>query len=127
MTVLKICGIAVIGALAALIFREFRKEYAGLTAIITSVVLLSYALAVFRPSAEYIAELTEKTGFSGYASTLLKALGIGAVGQLASDICRDLGESAIAGKIELAAKACILLLGLPIVKSVIETAAGVLE
>ena len=127
MTIFKICGIAIIGALAALIFREFRKEYAGLTALVTSVILLSYAINAFRPTAGYVTELVEKTGFSGYASTLLKALGIGAVGQLASDVCRDLGESAIAGRIELVAKACILLLGLPIIKSVIETAAGVLE
>ena len=127
MTVLKICGVAVIGALAALIFREFKKEYAGAVAIITSVILLSYALTAFRPTAGYVSELIERTGFSVYASTLLKALGIGAVGQLASDVCRDLGESAIAGRIELAAKACILLLGLPVIKSVVELAAGVLE
>ncbi len=127
MTLLKICGVAVIGAVAALFFREFRKEYAGLTAIVTSVAVFSYAIAAYRPSIGYMTELIEKTGFTGYAATLLKALGIGAVGQLAADICRDLGENTIAGRIELAAKACILLLGMPVIRSIIETAAGVLE
>ena len=127
MTILKVCGIAVIGAVSALVFREFRREYAALTAFITSVIIFSYAIAAFRPSVSYLTELIDKTGFSGYASTLLKALGIGAVGQFASDICRDLGESTVAGRIELAAKACILLLGLPIIKSIVEAAIGVLE
>ncbi|MBO4216841.1 MAG: stage III sporulation protein AD [Clostridia bacterium] len=127
MTVLKVCGIAVIGAVSALVFREFRKEYAALTAFITSLIIFSYALAAFSPSVSFITELIGKAGFSVYASTLLKALGIGAVGQFAADICRDLGESAVAGRIELAAKACILLLGLPVIKSIVETAVGVLE
>ena len=127
MTILKLCGIAVIGAVSALVLREFRREYAGLTTVITSVLILSTAIAAFRPSVAYVAELADKTDFSGYASVLLKALGIGAVGQLTSDVCSDLGENSIAGRVELATKACILLLGLPIIKSIIEIAAGVLE
>ena len=50
----------------------------------------------------------------------------GAQGQLAADACRDAGENAMAAKAELAGKAAMLLLSLPLFEKVAELAASLI-
>ena len=52
-------------------------------------------------------------------SVLIKALGVAVAAQIAGDICRDNGNSAVAGVSELAAKATIIALALPLIKSAV--------
>ena len=53
---------------------------------------------------------------------LIKALGVAVAAQIAGDICRDNGNSAVAGVSELAAKAAIIALALPLIKSAVTLA-----
>ena len=71
------------------------------------------------------------TGCDGYAKALLEpgtktnlcVPGADAVAaQIAGDICRDNGNSAVAGVSELAAKAAIIALALPLIKSAVALA-----
>ena len=71
------------------------------------------------------------TGCDGYAKALLEpgtktnlcVPGADAVAaQIAGDICRDNGNSAVAGVSELAAKAAIIALALPLIKSAVTLA-----
>ena len=70
--------------------------------------------------------MTDSTGFSLYSSVILKSLGIGILAQTTADICRDSGETAIASKVEFAAKIIILLLAIPILKTLLELIADFL-
>jgi len=53
---------------------------------------------------------------------LLKSLGICFLSQLAADACRDVGQSAIAGKVELAGRMAVLLSALPLFGELLELA-----
>ena len=58
---------------------------------------------------------------------LLKGLGVVTLTQLCADMCRQSGESSLAGGVELAGKAELLLLCLPYMERLTETAIQLLE
>lgn len=127
MTVIKICGIAVLGLVAVVLLRGLRAEYAVFAAIITGVLLLGTVLLEFHSVMEYVEEMTEKTGFSIYFEVILKSMGIGLLSEVTADICRDNGAGAIAAKVEFGAKMAILVLSLPILKKLLDLIAGFLS
>ena len=127
MTVIKLCGIAVIGACAALIMRAAKSELAIPVGVITGIIILASAISSMYPIIAFAEELSRENSYSLYFSTVLKALGIGIAAQTAADICRDSGEGAVASKLEFAAKVGILLLGLPVVREILSLTQKILE
>ncbi|MGM9664656.1 MAG: SpoIIIAC/SpoIIIAD family protein [Eubacteriales bacterium] len=127
MTVLKLCGIAVIGVCAALIMRAAKSELALPVGIITGIIILASAVSSMYPIVVFAEEISKGNSYSLYFSTVLKALGIGIAAQTASDICRDNGEGAIASKLEFAAKVGILLLGLPVIREILSLTQKIIE
>lgn len=59
-----------------------------------------------------------------YLAVIFKVIGIAYLGEFAAQICRDSGSTAVASKIELAAKIIILSLMLPILSAILQ---GILE
>ncbi len=127
MTVIKLCGIAVIGVCAALIMRAAKSELAMPVGVITGIIILASAISSVYPIVAFAEELSRENSYSLYFSTVLKALGIGIAAQTAADICRDSGEGAVASKLEFAAKVGILLLGLPVVREILSLTQKILE
>ena len=127
MTVLKLCGIAVIGVCAALIMRAAKSELALPVGIITGIIILASAVSSMYPIVVFAEEISKGNSYSLYFSTVLKALGIGIAAQTASDICRDSGENAVASKLEFAAKVGILLLGLPVIREILSLTQKIIE
>ena len=54
--------------------------------------------------------------------TVIKAMGVCYITGFASDICRDFGQTSLAGKIELAGKITVVLINVPTIKIIINTA-----
>ena len=81
---------------------------------------MTVAISVVAPVLKTISELTGMAGLdSTYANALLKALAIVYITQLASDNCRDVGEAAIAAKLELAGKIAVILISMPMFEGII--------
>ena len=127
MTVIKLCGIAVIGVCAALIMRAAKSELAIPVGVITCVIILASAISSMYPIVAFAEGLSRENSYSLYFSAVLKALGIGITAQTAADICRDSGEGAVASKLEFGAKVGILLLGLPVVREILSLTQKILE
>lgn len=127
MSVIKYCGCALCALAAVLFLRGQKSEYAGYVSLAASVVLLGAAVAAFSPIYEYIRGLVSGTGFGGHLAVLTKALGITLAVQLTAELCRDLGESALASKLELLGKAELLLLSLPLLNEMAELAAELIN
>jgi len=124
--ILRIGGIALCGAMLAVLIKHTRPEFTPIVSTAASVILLSSAIITLSPLAGYIRSLTENTVFGGYVGVLLKSLGITLASSSVSDICRDMGEGSIASKVELAAKAEIMLLSMPLVERMIKLCTGLL-
>ena len=110
----KICLVAVTGVCLCVIVKQWKSDFLPLLRLALTVVFAGAILSLSIPLVSYLREMTSQTGLSAYAALLVKALGIAILTQCASDICRDAGESGVANGVELAGKAEILLLCLPL-------------
>lgn len=115
----------VICAVCAVIFgalvKRGSKEYALVISVIACAVILLAVLGDLGPVISQIQGLAETESFPGYVlPAVLKAVGIAIAGQLASNVCKDAGESALAYTVDLAAKAAILAVSLPLFLKIFE-------
>ena len=122
MQVSVIIVIGIIGALVCVVINQYKPEYTVLAAIATGLVILLLLMPGLSSILEYINDISliGKIDLS-FGKTIVKALGICIVTQLASDTCRDCGQSSIASKIELGGKVSVLAVSIPIFVSLIET------
>lgn len=123
MSILQICGFALLGVLVVTVLKSVRPEYATVAGIVAGILLLVFSMAPLAGILASVTALAEDTGFSAYSSVILKSMGIGILGQTTADVCRDSGVGTVASKVEFAAKVMILLLCVPI----IETLLGLIE
>ena len=122
----KVCGGALLCVTAILLLKNVKSEVWPLQW--TGTLLLSGAsLLLLQPVIAYLTELCAAFGMSETSSLLLRGLGVALLTQVCSDLCRQSGEAALAGGVELAGKAEILLLCLPQLRSLVETAGALLS
>ncbi len=118
----QICGVGILTAVAALIVKQLRGELALPVRLSGSIVLLGIVLGLMAPICVYLEQLAQSVGLDEYGEVLLKAFGVAMLTQLGAELCRDCGEGTVAGCVELAGRCEILLLSLPLISSVLDTA-----
>lgn len=123
MTMMKIAGTALAAAAAAVLLKQYKPEYAmaaetaGCVLILMAVIMSAAQVFEFAKSAGATAGID-----SEYLSLAVKVTCIAIIARFASDICRDAGQSALAGKVEFAAKAIILAAALPLLENIVSAA-----
>lgn len=125
----KIGGLIIVGLTALLILKQYKPEWAVFLRLAVTVVALSMILTVMGGILSYLRELTEGTGAQAGDSweILLKALGVAFLTETAASICRDSGETGLAGWVEMAGKLELLLLSFPLIRTVLDTAVSLLS
>lgn len=118
-----VIGFSLCAAALSLLLRQYRLEYSLLLSIACGIGVLFWLFEELLPVLSKIQDfaalaLSEQRG----GEILLKSLGICFVTQLACDTCRDIGENAIAARLETAGKAAMLLLALPMFTELLERA-----
>ena len=109
--------VVVFGAL----IKRSNKEYALLAAVGACVLILLSAIEQLEPAFAQIQGISVADGFPGdILPILIKTAGIAIAGQLVSRICKDAGESALSYSVELASKAAILVVSLPLFTRIFE-------
>ena len=128
MDITAVAGLGILSAVLCVILRQYKPEAASWVSLACGVIIFCAVISMIAPSVGTIAELTKAAGLDdGYARILLKALAVCYITQLAADCCRDAGESAIASKIELAGKAAIAAISLPVFASLAELVTGLIS
>ena len=128
MDMISVAGLGIISAVLCLVVRQYKPELSVGISIACGVLVFGAVITLLAPSVEAIRELSEAAGLSsGYAQILLKALAVCYITQLSADCCRDSGESAIAGRIELAGKAAIVAVSLPVFTELAELVTGLVS
>ena len=121
----KIMAICVLGTAFSLVLRQKSAEYSFAVAVVTAVIVIAFVL---KSIAEPINLIFEKLKDSGvkteYFKIALKAVGVAYITDFIADVSRDAGQTSIASKAELAGKAVIFLLSVPVLMSVLEMALG---
>ena len=121
MDIVQIALLGVAGTLLSIQFKGGKTEY-GIY-ICAGISLLIFFSVIGRISvvAERLQEITAYIDLAPvYIEMLLKMLGITFVAEFSSALCRDAGYQTIAQQIEVFAKLAVLVLGLPVVFSLLE-------
>ena len=104
---------------AAMTVRAYRPELALQIGVAAGIVILIYAIEELSGAYTSLGEYIKLFGLSGeYFPAMLKITGIVYIMQFAADVCRDAGEGAIAGKVELAGRAMVIAVCVPMIKAV---------
>ena len=123
--VVRVAAAALLAALCAVVVRKQVPELAILLAVCGGGLILLYCSGAL--AAELLDRLAELGGLSPQVLTpMVKTVGIGMVTRLASSLCRDAQESALAGVVELAGTALALAAVLPLMSAVLDLLAQLL-
>lgn len=127
MNIMMIASSALIAAVLSVVLKQYKPEYSMFISIAVGILIFLSVIAVIDPILSFIKELTDKAGLDGiYGEVLIKSLAICYITQLACDCCKDAGENAIAGKLQIAGKIAILLIALPMFKGLTEIVTGLI-
>ena len=119
--IFKIAGIGLAGGMLSLFLKEYRREYAVLTALLTAAALLFPAVNILSSVVRQFSSLADMTGIRHeYIEVILKTVGIAYIAEFAAQVLKDAEQGAIASKVELAGKAMILYITFPVIKNFLE-------
>ena len=119
---LRVVLIGIVAIFLSMIAGEVKREYGFLVALSAGLLIFSFGLGKIEVIVGEIREFEESTGVrQEYISLLLKMVGIAYLSQLAVGVCRDAGQSAIAGQIAFFGKVSMLLVSIPVLRTLVET------
>ena len=122
LNIIGICAASVIGVVTAVILKGYKPEISLFVIIALSLLFLNWMLEVFgEMQTQFTALVEELEQNSSFYKVLFKIMGITYMCEFASGICKDAGYSSIASQIEIVGKMLVLLSGIPVLISVIET------
>lgn len=121
MEIIKIGVLGVAGVMLALQFKSNRPEYSLYLGTAICLVIFTFSVEGLYTLLGKIGILEKYLSSSGeYLGFLFKAVGITYVCEFCASICKDAGYGAVAGQIEIFGKLSVLLMGIPILTTVIE-------
>lgn len=116
---LKLCGGALLCVVAILLIKGARGD--ALPLQWTGMLVLGGAsLVLWQPVLVWLGELCRAHGLGETTVLLFKGLGVGVLTQLCADLCRQSGEGSLANSVEMAGRAELLLLCLPMLRELVE-------
>ncbi len=117
--------LALTAAFCAVSLKKYSPEIAVVLAVAAGVVLLLPILSQTWPIVRTLQEMSDRIGLdASYGVVLVKTVGVCFLCQFTADACRDAGQSALASKVEWAAKVTVLLLALPLMENILQVTAG---
>lgn len=123
MNIYSVLGIAIVSTVICILMKQYKPEYAMLVSLACGLVIFSMILVSLMPVFEAMRNLIQRASInSEYTKAIIKTLGVCYVTQLASDSCRDAGQTAIASKVELCGKVFIVIISLPLFENLVDIA-----
>ena len=125
--VLQAAGVCVAGAALALVVRRGSPETALLLVLGTAVAVLLSLGEGLGQLTDFLRQIRERSGLPGELFTpLCKTVGIALVVRIGGSLCRDAGESALAGRVELAGRAALMGMTAPLLTGLLQRIEGIL-
>ena len=122
MEIFKVSIIGVIGAILAISIKPVKNDFASYISFGTCIVILFYVVCKLSGLVEQLVYLFSYIDYDGrYINILLKMIGITYLCEFCSSICKDAGYQAIGSQIDIFGKITILLAGIPILMTLLET------
>lgn len=128
MEIVKIAGIAFVAVFIIGLIKQYKPEFVIHISLLTGIII--FGMVVFKISSiiELLQNLSDKIGVNAkFFTILIKITGIAYISEFAVNICKDSGETAIASKVEFAAKIIIISMSIPILATLLETINNIIQ
>ncbi len=124
-----LCAVlAVTSAFFALYLKSVRSDYALLVTLASVIFILASIMPRVVMLTEDIVSFADKSSISfSYVGPVLKIIGIAYITEIASDICSDAGEKAMASHVEAFGKVTAAVIAMPIIEDVFSLILNLLE
>ena len=120
-TVFKIIGGALVAAILGLSLRQQGKDIALLLSIAVCCMVAIAGVAYLKPVVEFLQNMQDIIAVQASTfQTLLKAVGIGLISEIACLICADAGNAALGKTIQILTTGVLLWLSLPMMNALLE-------
>lgn len=123
---IKVYGLIFSALCACTVFKGLRSEYSLFIRLLTTIGVSLISISVLLPVLTYINQISRGTQIEEFLPSLIKALGIAFAVQISADTCKDAGEEALANRVYLFGQAEILIISIPIIKSLFSLCAKIL-
>lgn len=121
MIIIKLCCIAVITGVCALVLKSHKSELVPLCLTAGGILMILYAFDYISESIAFIREFTEQTNIdSSVVRIIFKVVGIGYLVELTASSVKDLGFDSLADKLIMCGKIIIFIMAVPILKGMFE-------
>lgn len=128
MDLFQIALIALCGVITASLLKGYHPAMALYTVIATVLLLFGFILIQLTTVFDFLGTIYNQITYGkAFFPILLKVLAVAYISDFVAQICKDAGEAAIGGKVELAGKIMIFYLAVPVMMSVLETLTLLLE
>ena len=121
MDIFRIAAIGICGVLISAIVKGYKPEFA--TYVVIATVLIIFGIVIYKLTSvfEFLGEIYNQISYGkNFFPIILKVLAVAYIADFTAQICRDSGETAIGGKVELAGKVMIFYLALPVLMAVMD-------
>jgi len=127
MNIVKIVVVGLATVFASIIIKQTKPEISILVNIAGGILLVLMIVDMIGEVFTNFYNIFQKTGIDNdLLLPIIKIVGVGYLCEFGANICNDAGCSSIADKVLFCGKIVILLLALPIIKSVIDVVMGLL-
>ena len=108
MEILKIAGLALTGVLLASLMKSVHKEFSIYIILATVIVVFLMILDKLTEVFVFLQSIYDSVPYGKtFFPVIFKVLAVAYIADLTAQLCRDAGESAVGGKVELAGKVII--------------------
>ena len=104
--------------------KEYRKDFAIYSSLIGGAIILYLVTDYLKNIVNFLDSLSSTGISSSFIILLIKITGISILTEFAVSICKDMGESSIANKVDLGGKILVISLSIPVISA---TLSGLLE
>lgn len=112
----------IVASLAAMKLKAIRPEIGMVIGVFASVILAVYGLREMKQILDVFETIREYSGIpKSYFQILLKLIGISFLCEFTSNVCKDAGQASIGKQIEFVGKLAILLVSVPVFKTLLQT------
>ncbi len=121
MDIFRIAAVGICGVIIASMVKGYKPEFA--VYIVITTVLVIFIMVIYKLAAvfEFLGEIYDQISYGkSFFPIILKVLAVAYIADFTAQICKDSGESAIAGKVELAGKVMIFYLAVPVMVAVMD-------
>lgn len=128
MELVRILGVGLVTAVAAILLRGTKPELSFAVTIAGSVVILLFSIDLLSQTFDIFRQIGEKTGIdSSLIKLMVKVIAIGYLVEFSAGVVEDFGAKSVADKLIFAGKVIIFSVSLPVLQTLLSLIGSFLE